>query len=89
MCTHRAASCRIGNWRTATRYPQWLQRYAPGVCMNTERVFGLRVPSYVEVTLNPQEHTAFAWHAWREAADRCYAPSNAEAILHLPAFLSA
>lgn len=67
-------------------YPQWLHRYPPGTCMNTERVFGLQVPSYAHVTLNPREHTAFAWHAWREAADRCYAPSNAEAILHLPAF---
>ena len=70
-------------------YPQWLHRYAPGTCLNTERVFGLLVPSYAQVTLNPREHTAFAWHAWRDAADRCYAPSNAEAILHLPAFAHA
>ena len=87
-----APGCTLRDWgleNVYDIYPEWLHRYAPGVCMNTERVFGLRVPSYVEVTLNPQEHTAFAWHAWREAADRCYAPSNAEAILHLPAFLSA
>lgn len=87
-----APGCQLQDWELENRYPiypQWLHRYAPGVCMNTERVFGLRLPSYVEVTLNPQEHTAFTWHAWREAADRCYAPSNAEAILHLPAFLSA
>lgn len=84
--------CRLQDWELENIYPiypQWLYRYAPGACMNTERVFGLQVPSYVHVALNPREHTAFAWHAWRDAADRCYAPSNAEAILHLPAFLSA
>ena len=86
------ADCLLQDWELENIYPiypQWLHRYAPGTCMNTERVFGLQVPSYVHVTLNPREHTAFAWHAWRDAADRCYAPSNAEAILHLPAFLSA
>jgi dATP pyrophosphohydrolase len=36
------------------------------------------------VTLAPREHTAWAWLPWREAADRCFSPSNAEAILHLP-----
>ena len=87
-----APGCRLHDWElenTYPIYPQWLHRYAPGVCMNTERVFGLEVASYTHVTLNPREHTAFAWHAWREAADRCYAPSNAEAILHLPAFVAA
>lgn len=88
----RAPGCLLQDWELENIYPiypQWLHRYAPGVFTNTERVFGLKVPSYVHVTLNPREHTAFAWHAWREAADRCYAPSNAEAILHLPAYLSA
>lgn len=84
-------TCRLRDWGLENRYPiypQWLHRYAPDVAMNTERVFGLEVPSYTQVTLNPREHTAFDWHPWREAADRCYAPSNAEAILHLPAFSS-
>lgn len=86
-----AAGCSLKDWGLENHYPiypQWLHRYPPGVAMNTERVFGLEVPSYAQVTLHPREHTAFAWHSWREAADRCYAPSNAEAILHLPAFLS-
>lgn len=85
----RGAGCRLCDWGMENHYPiypQWRHRYAPQVGLNTERVFGLEVPSYVQVTLNPREHTAFAWHPWREAADRCYAPSNAEAILHLPAF---
>ena len=88
----RAPGCHLHDWGLENIYPiypQWLYRYAPDVALNTERVWGLEVPSYAHVTLNPREHTAFAWHPWREAADRCYAPSNAEAILHLPAFLTA
>jgi len=88
----RAPGCQLQDWELENRYPiypQWLHRYAPGTCMNTERVWGLLVPSYTQVTLSPREHTAFAWHAWRDAADRCYAPSNAEAILHLPVFAHA
>lgn len=67
-------------------YPIWRQRYAPGVTHNTERVFGLCVPRHTPVTLAPREHTAWAWLPWREAADRCFSPSNAEAILQLPRF---
>jgi len=67
-------------------YPQWLHRYAPGVNRNTEHVFGLRVPREVPVRLAPREHLRFEWLSWHEAADRCFSPSNAEAILHLPRF---
>lgn len=87
-----APGCQLRDWELENVYPiypQWLHRYAPGVHMNTERVFGLQVPPDTPVLLNPREHTACAWHEWREAADRCYAPSNAEAILHLPVFLAA
>jgi dihydroneopterin triphosphate diphosphatase len=69
-------------------YPVWRHRYAPGVTHNTERVFGLIVPDGMPVQLNPREHTAYQWLPWKEAADRCFSPSNAEAILHLPHFLS-
>jgi dATP pyrophosphohydrolase len=67
-------------------YPRWRHRYAPGVTQNTERVFGLCVPEGTPVTLSPREHTHFAWLPWREAADRCFSPSNAEAFLQLPRF---
>ncbi|MEP6825845.1 MAG: dihydroneopterin triphosphate diphosphatase [Ramlibacter sp.] len=67
-------------------YPQWAHRYAPGVTRNTERVFGLCVPAGTPVVLNPREHTAYRWLPWREAADECFSPSNAEAILLLPQF---
>jgi len=67
-------------------YPVWRHRYAPGVTHNTEHVFGLRVPPGIPVRLNPREHLRYAWLPWREAADRCFSPSNAEAILMLPKF---
>ncbi len=70
-------------------YPVWRHRYAPGVTHNTEHVFGLRVPRDIAITLAPREHTHSAWLPWREAADRCFSPSNAEAVLQLPRFVSA
>jgi len=65
-------------------YPQWLHRYAPGVMHNTERVFGLCVPRAVPVRLNPREHRDQVWLPWRDAVERCFSPSNAEAIAWLP-----
>ncbi len=65
-------------------YPVWRHRYAPGVTQNTEHVFGLTVPAGTPVRLSPREHTDHVWLPWREAADRCFSPSNAEAILQLP-----
>jgi dATP pyrophosphohydrolase len=67
-------------------YPVWRHRYAAGVLHNTEHVFGLRVPRDIEVRLAPREHLRFEWLPWREAADRCFSSSNAEAILMLPRF---
>jgi dATP pyrophosphohydrolase len=69
-------------------YPRWRHRYAAGVTHNLEHVFGLCVPAGTQVTLNPREHTRFQWLPWREAADTCFSPSNAEAILMLPRFSS-
>jgi len=68
-------------------YPVWRHRYAPGVTHNTEHVFGLCVPSGTPVQLNPREHLQHLWMPWQEAADRCFSPSNAEALLQLPRFV--
>jgi dATP pyrophosphohydrolase len=54
------------------------------VTHNTEHVFGLLVPRDVNVQLHAREHLRYEWLPWREAADRCFSPSNAEAILQLP-----
>ena len=87
-----APDCALTDWELENVYdiyPQWLFRYAPGVTRNVERVFGLRVPAGTPVTLNPREHTDHRWLSWREAADWCYSPSNAEACLLLPRFAAA
>jgi dihydroneopterin triphosphate diphosphatase len=80
----------LRNWQLANVYeiyPVWRHRYAPGTTHNTEHVFGLTVPQNTPVVLNPREHVRSQWLPWREAAERCFSPSNAEAILLLPRFL--
>lgn len=68
-------------------FPNWRHRYAPGVTHNTEHVFGLTVPAGTPVVLAPREHLQHQWLPWREAAARCFSPSNAQAILQLPQFV--
>lgn len=85
------APASLVDWQVANVYdiyPVWRHRYAPGVTRNTEHVFGLTVPSGTAVTLAPREHLDFRWLPWREAADLCFSPSNAEAILQLPAHIA-
>ena len=67
-------------------YPVWRHRYAPGVTRNTEHVFGLQLPAPLVPTLAPREHLSWVWLPWHEAADRCFSPSNAEAVLQLSRF---
>ena len=69
-------------------YPVWRHRYAPGVTRNTEHVFGLCVPAGTPVRLAPREHLQYRWLPWQEAADQCFSPSNAEAVLQLPRFVA-
>ncbi len=79
----------LRDWQLANVYeiyPRWRHRYASGVTHNTEHVFGLAVPRDIALRLNPREHVQHAWLPWREAADRCFSPSNAEAVLQLPRF---
>lgn len=77
------------DWRLSNVYeiyPVWRHRYAPGVTHNTEHVFSVCVPEGTPVRLNPREHLQHAWLPYLEAADRCFSPSNAEAILQLPRY---
>lgn len=81
------ASPQLRDWHLSNVYeiyPVWRHRYAPGVTHNTEHVFGLLVQANTPVVLAPREHLNFVWLPWQEAADRCFSPSNAEAILQLP-----
>lgn len=87
----RAPGHRLSDWALENVYeiyPQWRHRYAPGVTRNTEHLFGLCIPAPVEVRLNPREHRDQVWLPWQEAADRCFSPSNAEAIGWLPRLAS-
>ena len=80
----------LRDWQQANVYeifPVWRQRYAPGVTHNTEHVFGLTVPPGTPVVLSPREHLQHSWLPWREAAERCFSPSNAAAVLRLPQFV--
>ena len=67
-------------------YKRWVSRYGPGVTHNTEHVWGLTIPAPIVPVLT--EHIAYEWLPWREAADRCFSWSNAEAIRQLPERLS-
>ena len=85
--SERVPMANLRDWQLSNVYeiyPVWRHRYAPGVTRNTEHVFGLQVPREVVVQLSPREHLQHRWLPWREAADQCFSPSNAEAILHLP-----
>lgn len=78
---------RLVNWEQQNQYEiyqRWRGRYAPGVTHNTEHVFGLQVPVVMPVTLAAREHLQFIWLPWREAADKVFSWSNADAIRNLP-----
>lgn len=81
----------LTDWRHTIEYdiyPQWRHRYPPGVVRNVEHWFGLALPddfpSQGRVRVAPREHLQYAWLPYREAAARCFSPSNGEAILRLP-----
>ena len=81
-----ARGCNLQDWQLENIYeiyPQWRWRYAPQVTHNKERVFGLALPSPLRVCISA-EHTAFEWLPMAQAMQRCFSPSNTEAISWLP-----
>ena len=81
-----AAAGTLTRWPVANTfeiYARWRHRFAPGVTHNTEHVFGLALAGRPPVRVSPQEHTAFAWLPWREAAQKCFSWSNRDAIVML------
>jgi 8-oxo-dGTP pyrophosphatase MutT (NUDIX family) len=87
-----ATAGRLRRWNVAYTfeiYAQWRHRFAPGVTHNTEHLFSLELAKPAPVKLAPQEHTAFAWLPWREAARKCFSWSNRDAILMVGAALLA
>jgi dATP pyrophosphohydrolase len=77
----------LRDWQLQHRFEifsEWRHRYAPGVTHNTEHVFSLELPAPRPVTLAPDEHLAYRWLPWREAAAQCFSWTNHDAILMLP-----
>lgn len=64
-------------------YDCYRHRYPPGTTHNTEHVYGLCLPGPLPVRLAAGEHLAWQWLPWPAAAERCFSPSNAEAIRRL------
>ena len=62
-------------------YPEWRFRYGPGVTRNTEHWFALQVPDNIQIMLSPREHVAYEWLPFELAANKCFSPSNGDAIL--------
>jgi dATP pyrophosphohydrolase len=79
------ASHDILDWQLSNRFeifPEWRARYAEGVTHNIEHVFSLCVAEQ-SITLAPDEHLAWRWLPWREAAAACFSWTNRDAILML------
>ena len=82
----RADRTQFKDWQLSSRFEifaEWRYRYAPAVTHNTEHVFALEIPSVRPIRLAPDEHLAFQWIPWREAAEKCFSWSNRDAILML------
>ncbi|MDP3441143.1 MAG: dihydroneopterin triphosphate diphosphatase [Azonexus sp.] len=81
-----AALFKLCDWQQSSAFeifPEWRHRYAPGVTQNIEHVFSLEVPARQTITIAPNEHVAYEWLPWQEAAERCFSWSNRDAILSL------
>ena len=64
-------------------FEHWRHRYPVGVTHNTEHWFMVCVPADFSPQLASNEHVGFAWLDARQAAERCFSPNNAQAILEL------
>jgi dATP pyrophosphohydrolase len=60
--------------------PQWRAKYAPGITHNEEVCFAARVERRSDVRLDPNEHDAFQWVHFGEAAEMLYWESNKRAL---------
>ena len=81
-----ASAADFTDWRRTNQFeifPEWQYRYGPGVTQNTEHVFSLQLPAPCAITLTPDEHRAYRWLPWQEAAAACFSWSNRDAILML------
>ena len=81
----------LWDWRLSNRFEifqEWRFRYAPGVTHNTEHVYSLCLPSPIPVRLAADEHLAWHWLPWKQAAKQVFSWTNRDAILMLPEVLA-
>lgn len=79
-------SGRLDAWHLANCFEifaEWRHRYPDGVTHNLEHVFSFELPAPRPPRLSPEEHLAWRWLPWREAADAVFSWSNRDAILML------
>jgi dATP pyrophosphohydrolase len=82
-----ATRYKLVDWRIQNRFEifrHWNSRFPPGTTHNSERVYGLTLPERVPVVIAPREHLRYEWLPWREAADRVFSWTNADALRMLP-----
>lgn len=82
-----ALAYELQDWQIANQYEiyeEWRWRYAPGVTVNTEHVFGLRLPEALPIKIAAREHLSYQWLPWQQAQEKVFSDSNEKAILGLP-----
>jgi dATP pyrophosphohydrolase len=75
------------DWQLSNRYEifaEWRHRYAPSITENTEHVFSLCLPAPHAIKIAAEEHLAWRWLPWQEAAAAGFSWTNRDAILALP-----
>jgi dATP pyrophosphohydrolase len=81
-----ATRFKLSDWGYSNRYEIfecYRHRYPPATTHNTEHVFGLEIPVALPVQLAPREHLDYQWLPAAKAVEKCFSPSNAEAIRRL------
>jgi dATP pyrophosphohydrolase len=63
--------------------PSFGKTYAPGITMNLEHAFALKLFERVPVTLSPAEHVQYRWAPAAEAIDRVSSGTNRAVIRQL------
>src|SRR5271155_4889142 len=63
--------------------PAFGKTYAPGITINLEHAFSLRLPRRVPVTLSESEHVQFRWTSGQEAVDTVSSSTNRAVIEQL------
>lgn len=75
--------CDTGRINRFAIIPPWTERYAPDCKENCEYLFTLELSEPLEPQLSAEEHDAWQWLPWREAADMTHFSGNREAIEQL------